>query len=124
MCSKEKVGDHLNTVIIDDESDICFILGFELKLKGHNVMAFQSSQEALKSIEENGLPDMIICDFKMPKKSGLDIFLWLKERGYKNPFYILTGELNMDDQLLAAEGVTEIFYKPDDLPKLLEKITR
>jgi DNA-binding NtrC family response regulator len=114
----------LNTVIIDDESDICFILGFEFKMKGHQVQTFLSSFEAIEAIEKNGMPDMVICDFKMPKKSGLDFFRWLKQQGYKNPFYILTGELNMDQQLLREEGVTEIFYKPDDLVKMIEKLSR
>ena len=107
----------MKIVIIDDETDICFILAFELKLKGFSPITFHSALEAKKYFETD-TADAVICDFQMPKMSGLELFNWLQSRGVKVPFYILTGELNMDSLQLLNHGISDVLYKPHDLKKI------
>ncbi len=116
-------GLSLNIIVIDDEPDICFVIGLELKTKGHVVKTFDSSVEALAFLEKSQHPDAVICDFKMPRKSGLDIFQFLKKNGYTNKFYLLTGELNMDQKVLEDQGITDIFYKPDDIIRIVDLLS-
>lgn len=107
----------MKILIIDDEEDICFILGFELKSLGHEIVSFTSGPEAKEFLKKEN-PDAILCDFQMPKMSGLDLFLWLKSEGKNIPFYILTGEPTMDTQQLLESGVKDILFKPGDLLRL------
>ena len=109
--------NRMKILIVDDEKDIGFILGFELESLGHQVVTFETAMEAIIYLEKE-TPDAIICDFQMPRMNGLDLFLWLKERGKEIPFYILTGEPTMDTRQLLQKGVKDILFKPQDLLRL------
>lgn len=107
----------MKIVIIDDEIDIGFILGFELQTLGHETVTFTSTQEAINYLQ-NETCDAILCDFQMPRMSGLDLFKWIKENNKEIPFYILTGEPTMDTKQLLQMGVKDILFKPQDLLRL------
>lgn len=107
----------MKIVIIDDETDIGFILGFELQTLGHETVTFTSTQEAIIYLQ-NETCDAILCDFQMPRMSGLDLFKWIKENNKDIPFYILTGEPTMDTKQLLQMGVKDILFKPQDLLRL------
>lgn len=107
----------MKIVVIDDEVDICFILGFELKAIGHQTVSFHSALEAQKYLSSEDA-DAIICDFQMPSMNGYELFLWLKSQNKNIPFYILTGEPTMDSEDLIRSGIKKILYKPHDLIKI------
>lgn len=107
----------MKIVIIDDETDIGFILGFELQSLGHETVIFNSTQDAINYLKDN-FCDAILCDFQMPRMSGLDLFKWLQECNKCIPFYILTGEPTMDTKQLLNMGVKDILFKPQDLLRL------
>ena len=114
----------MKIVVIDDESDICFILGFELKAMGHQTVSFTSAVEAKEYFISN-TADAIICDFQMPIMNGYELFLWLKNQDINIPFYILTGEPTMDCDELIRCGVQQVLFKPHDLitiPKIFKQI--
>lgn len=109
----------MKILIIDDEPDICFILSSELTSMGHESVTFTSALMAQEYLlKEN--PDAILCDFKMPRMSGLELFIWLKTQGKKIPFYILTGEPTMEKEELLKSGISDILFKPQDLLRLSE----
>ena len=85
----------MKIAIIDDEMDICFILAFEIQSLGHQVVQFNSAIDAQKYFESESV-DVIICDFQMPKLSGLDFFKWLRGKNITTPFIVLTGETQME----------------------------
>jgi DNA-binding response OmpR family regulator len=107
----------MKIVIIDDESDIGFILGFELQSLGHQTVTFTSTQEAITYLEKDSC-DAILCDFQMPRMNGLDLFNWLQKNNKHIPFYILTGEPTMDTKQLLEMGVKDVLFKPQDLLRL------
>lgn len=59
-------------LIVDDEPDICRILGFNLEMEGYEVQVSDRPVE----IGESTLPDLILLDVMMTPKSG---FEWAKE---------------------------------------------
>lgn len=116
----------MKVVIIDDEVDICFILAYEIQSLGHSVAQFYSAIEAQKYFESESA-DLVICDFQMPKLSGLELFKWLKKINKDIPFIVLTGESHMNTEELLNEGIADILFKPQDLKRLediLNKISR
>ncbi|WP_408097928.1 response regulator [Peredibacter sp. HCB2-198] len=107
----------MKIMIVDDEADIGFILGIELKRLGHEIQTFESAIAA-KSYLEKEIPDAVLCDFQMPRMNGLELFMWLKEQGHQIPFYILTGEPSVDAKQLLSKGITDVLFKPEDLLRL------
>lgn len=107
----------MKILIVDDEKDIGFILGFELKTLGHEVVSFESVMEAQEYLKKEK-PDAILCDFQMPKMNGLELYTWMKENQMDVPFYILTGEPTMDTKHLLQKGIKDILFKPQDLLRL------
>ena len=111
----------MKVVIIDDEEDIGFILGFELKLEGHETTYFNSIESAKAFIAEHAtIVEAIICDFQMPGMNGLELHNFARSKNYEGPFYILTGEPTMDIQSLLKSGITRVLFKPQDLNKLAQ----
>jgi len=107
----------MRILIVDDEKDIGYILGQELQFLGHETVSLSSGQEALEYLQKE-TPDAILCDFQMPRMSGMDLFMTLKEQGKHIPFYILTGEPTMDTKQLLESGIKDILFKPQDLLRL------
>ncbi len=104
----------MKIVIIDDEQDICDILGYEIQAMGHDAEVFYSAQDAMIHLTR-ARADLVICDYQMPKLSGLDLFLWMKENQIVIPFFIFTGEPETDPNELLTLGITQVLFKPRDV---------
>lgn len=109
----------MNVLIVDDEKDIAFLLGLEIKLQGHHAASFEFVKDAQDYLSDpSHSVDVIICDFQMPKMNGLEFFHWVRANNIACPFYILTGEPTMDVQKLLKEGISQVLFKPHDLNKI------
>lgn len=111
----------MNIAVIDDEHDICDVLTYEIESMGHTASVFHSAQEAMPFLRDS-MPDLVICDFQMPKMNGLELFLWMKEQKLFIPFLIFTGEPEMDPRELLALGITQVLFKPRDVTHIRSSI--
>jgi two-component system alkaline phosphatase synthesis response regulator PhoP len=59
-------------LIADDEPDIIEILKYNLEKEGYQVLSAKDGDEALDKAK-NQLPDLIVLDMMMPKKSGMEV---------------------------------------------------
>jgi len=64
-------------LIVDDDSDILDVLKITLEAEGYEVLEGHNGQEALDIIKKT-TPDLLIIDFKMPKKCGDEVCRILK----------------------------------------------
>lgn len=108
----------MKVLIIDDEQDIGFILSYELKFAGHESIICDNVPTAQSYLEAHPEIDAIVCDFQMPKMSGLDFYYWARSKNFTGPFFILTGEPTMDTEKLLELGISDVLFKPQDLNKL------
>ena len=69
-------------LIADDEPNIVISLEFLMKREGFEVSIARDGEEALRKVEES-LPDLILLDVMMPKKSGFEVCQQLRA----NPAY-------------------------------------
>lgn len=78
-------------LIVDDYEDIrevlCLIIGSFADVEFSQAGTYQ---EALLSIEQKGPFDLIICDFFLDNRTGLELFAELKKRNMKIPYFILS----------------------------------
>ena len=84
---------------------------------------FQSVDIAYDGVEaidliENKKYDLIICDFSMPRKNGLELINELKEKevSYINSFILISAEQNNPSiKKLEEEGLTVLKKPVDDI---------
>ncbi len=74
----EDVSPRGRILIIDDETLVCdALVGM---LKEHETVVAASGKEGRSILVEDTEFDAILCDLMMPGLSGMDLFLWLKDR--------------------------------------------
>jgi two-component system, NtrC family, response regulator AtoC len=114
----------MNILLIEDSASQREILQGFLSKKGFKIVTAQNGEEGLRKYEENEI-DLVISDFKMPLKNGLEV---LREIKQLNPFaavMIITAFSDVNDavQVIKA-GAADYILKPVDLEELYSKITQ
>ena len=81
-----------------------------------------SVDEAIKLYNKNQY-DLIISDIRMPGKTGLDLFVYLKKKNYNGGFIAMTayGSLEVLQKIRNLGGL-DIILKPFDFPWFKDKI--
>jgi DNA-binding response OmpR family regulator len=105
-------------LIADDEEGIRELLHEQLDSSGYLTDDAKDGAEAIEKLE-NGTFDLAILDINMPRKSGLDVLRFIRDRQLKMGVIMLTGRLGFsvgsESMLLGAD---EYITKPFDLEYL------
>jgi two-component system chemotaxis response regulator CheY len=115
-------------LIVDDSDTIRQELVEVLSSEGYTVISAVDGQDGIDKANENQF-DLIITDYNMPKKTGLDLVKELKiNDNYKNiNILMLTTEVGSDLKKQAKEaGLRAWIVKPfqkDNLLKVIQKLT-
>lgn len=116
-----------NIMVVDDDPLVGGMISRYLNNKsGFKVHYFDNSIKALQKSRKIK-PDMIILDWKMPKLSGLQFLLRLREdKNIKNtPVFMLTAKRACEDFETACHaGVDGYLTKPVDFHALNNRIVR
>jgi len=64
-------------LIADDDPDILEILRYNLAQDGYEVFTAKDGDEALEKARKH-LPDLIVLDVMMPRKTGVEVCQWLR----------------------------------------------
>ena len=76
-------------LISEDEPDIRQLIKFTLEFAGHEVVVTQNGAEALdiaiEMAEKEQLPDLIIMDVRMPRMTGYEACIRMKENEKLEP---------------------------------------
>lgn len=107
--------------IVEDNSDIGFILELFLNEEGFAVKVLSTAKEFNNALKK-GMPDLFLLDVMLPDGNGIDICHRLKNdpRSKRLPILIMSAQANQD----AAKNceAEEFIAKPFDLFILLRKI--
>ena len=90
----ERSKDIKNVLIIDDDPILRVVAESYFKSRGSDrIESAANGAEALKIIDARGGGiDFILCDLNMPELDGVQFLRLLKERDYRGPIAILSGE--------------------------------
>jgi CheY-like chemotaxis protein len=109
-------------LVVDDDEGVTQTFARMLRLEGYRVRTAGSAEEGLQEAEE-GRPDAIILDLRMPLIDGLGFLRRLRqdERHRRTPVAIVTGDYFLDDLVSAElrELGAELRFKPLWLEDLL-----
>lgn len=110
-------------LIAEDERDIRELVGFTLRLAGHETIFAVNGQEAIKLCELEQ-PDLVLMDMRMPVMTGEEAALQMKESPTlsKIPILFLTArEQTIEIAGQIAQGAN-ILAKPFSIDQLNKKV--
>ncbi|HYH54319.1 MAG TPA: response regulator [Solirubrobacterales bacterium] len=112
------------TVLVADDSEtILLLMRTRLEMAGHTVQTASDGQEVLDHIAAGTVPDMLLLDAMMPRKSGIDALRELRNAGWEMPALIVSAHQNRDDANAPTDLEIEGYVtKPIDFDRMLEKI--
>ncbi len=76
-------------LIIDDNTDICFMFASYLKRAGHTVKEAYSGSKGLRLVDQDEY-DLVFCDYRLPDYDGIDLIKEIKKRQPKTQVVIIT----------------------------------
>lgn len=111
-------------LVIDDDESMRFMLQTKLFQSGYSVTLAASGSHAMQIFQSGKQFDLIICDLKMPLKTGIDVIRFMKDTGISTPTVILTGFPEREKIIAAAQmGIQDVLVKPvrhNDLMKMIK----
>jgi DNA-binding response OmpR family regulator len=87
-------------LVADDSETILLLLRTRLELAGHEVVTAADGQEVTELVGDRGpepLPDLLLLDAMMPRKSGIDALRELRAAGHDVPALIVSAHQNPGD---------------------------
>ena len=114
-------------VIIDDDPDVQDLLIGFFRPKGYDMIKFDDAEEALKKItaQPEDFFDVILCDLRLPRMSGVELTTALAEAGITTPLIIMTAHRSAEIALQAIEaGAYDFVVKPIHFPQLQVSVER
>lgn len=110
-------------LVADDSETILLLMRTRLEMAGHTVETAADGQEVLDHISNGVVPDMLLLDAMMPRKSGIDALRELRAAGWDVPALIVSAHQNAGDADAPSDLDIEAFVtKPIDFDRLLETI--
>jgi two-component system chemotaxis response regulator CheY len=113
------------TVLVADDSEtILLLMRTRLELAGYTVETAADGQEVTDRMQGGGaLPDLLLLDAMMPRKSGIDALRELRSAGIDTPALIVSAHQDPTDADAAGDlEVSGYVNKPIDFESLLETI--
>jgi DNA-binding response OmpR family regulator len=111
-------------LIVDDEETILEFLCYYLKQQGFKVDTASDGEQAIEKIKKN-VPDLVILDVMLPKKSGYEIVKVLQREYKQLPVIVVTGRFrDIETQMMfkLEPNVKEFLTKPVQPDFLISKI--
>lgn len=118
----EAVGHHV--LLVEDEQNIVEAMRFLLSREGWRVDTHSDGATALETIRANG-PDLVVLDYMLPGRSGLDILSDLRALPEFTdlPVLMLTARGQARDRDLAEKaGVSRFMTKPFSNTEVLNAV--
>ncbi|RRQ21994.1 nitrogen regulation protein NR(I) [Thiohalobacter thiocyanaticus] len=110
--------------VIDDDRSIRWVLEKALKQAGMDVSSFASAAGVLDALEQ-GHPDALVSDIRMPGIDGLALLNQIRDRYPDLPVIIMTAHSDLDSAVSAYEGgAFEYLPKPFDVDEAVALVRR
>jgi two-component system NtrC family response regulator len=110
--------NNYSILIIDDEEAQRSVLKGYLEKKDYKIFSASSGIEGIKTVQNNVI-DIVLSDFKMPDKTGLEVLEEVKKLNPEISFVILTAYGTIENAVKAIRlGAFDYISKPVDLDEL------
>lgn len=107
-------------LIVEDETDIRELIGFNLELNNFTVIKVDTGKKGLSEVQKDP-PDLIILDLMLPDMDGYAVCKNLKrdDRLKKIPVIMLTARSQEDDMIQGLEAGADDYITKPFSPRIL-----
>jgi DNA-binding NtrC family response regulator len=103
---------------VDDDPSVRMVLQDTLERAGHQPIGARDVTEAMEVLARGGV-DLIISDYRMPGKTGLEFLSLLASEGYDVPLIMVTGFGTIEHAVTSIKaGAIDYITKPVRPPQL------
>jgi PAS domain S-box-containing protein len=108
-----RLKDKVRTIfIVEDDPRQCLLYESLLKKFTYSIFVFNRAEEALASLEQGIVPDLIILDLVMPGMGGFGLLEHLEEKRLTVPVIVVTGKDLTGEEKAGLSGKTmKLFAK-------------
>jgi len=111
----------MQILIIEDEYRLAQSLQKGLKAENFSIDIANDGEQALRMMVNKY--DLIILDLMLPKKNGLEVLEYIRNKKNKTPVLILTAKGTTEDKIKGLNlGADDYLSKPFDFAELLARI--
>jgi len=112
----------MKILLVDDEVEMADPLSLLLTREGYVVdVAYDGARGS--QLASQGHYDLLILDWMLPQRSGLDICQQLRSQGDATPVLFLTAKDTVDDRVQGLDaGADDYLVKPFELRELLARV--
>jgi DNA-binding response OmpR family regulator len=108
----------------EDEEIMRTLVSDQLKEEGYDVRTAADGEEAVEILGKESF-DLILLDIKMPRRDGIDVLKFLREKNLRPRVVMLTGVEDVSIAISCVKlGAIDYVTKPFSLEALLECVRR
>ena len=112
----------MKILLVDDEPELTKPLSHVLSHEGYEVDVADNGNIGYQLALENPY-DLLILDWMLPNKPGIEICQALRSQGNTTPVLFLTAKDTLDDRVLGLDaGADDYLVKPFELRELLARV--
>ncbi|MEI2583484.1 two-component system response regulator RppA [Scytonema sp. PRP1] len=112
----------MRILVVDDEVELTDPLSRLLTREGYSVDAAYDGTSG-SQLAQTGSYDLLILDWMLPGKTGLEICQELRRQGKTTPVLFLTAKDTLDDRVQGLDaGADDYLVKPFELRELLARV--
>ncbi len=111
-------------LVVEDEADLVTLLSYNFEREGYEVLVAGDGDEALLLVEEES-PDLILLDWMLPHRSGLEVCRQLRRRPECRhvPIIMLTARGDETDRVRGLDtGADDYVAKPFSMSELIARV--
>jgi len=119
--STDAVSTRPRVLVVEDEAKTRDSVVEGLRMEDWQAAAVGAGEEALRRIGAEGF-DLIILDWMLPDRDGIEILQQLRRRGVGTPVLMLTARTTLNDRVVGLEaGADDYLLKPFAFAELLAR---
>lgn len=111
-------------LLIDDERELCSLLGDSLSSRGFEIECAHSKRAALKSLKRS-LPDLVLLDLRLPNGDGMPLLTLIRKMS-PAPAVIITTAFGSEEARSEANkmGAYDFLDKPYNEEDIIRRIRK
>ena len=114
--------NHQQVFLVDDEPEVCKVIGDTLEQHGINVACFTCGTDCLEQLDSKRC-DLLITDLKMLGIDGIELMMKAKHLVPWLPILIITGYGDISTAVTAIKGgAVDFIEKPFEAETFLQKV--